>query len=126
MKDDELSLPLDAAQRLLLSRLGIVADEEFPVGGPVLLAPGDLVLLLTDGILETVSSGGEQFGVERVLELVRANRHKPACELIDSLRTAAIAFSDHATLLDDLTMVVVKMQGASDEGRYSRLIVSRS
>jgi PAS domain S-box-containing protein len=94
--------------------LGIVADEEFPVGGPVLLAPGDLVLLLTDGILETVSSGGEQFGVERVLELVRANRHKPAGELIDSLRTAAIAFSDHATLLDDLTIVVVKMQGAID------------
>jgi phosphoserine phosphatase RsbU/P len=92
--------------------LGIVADGEFAVGGPVLLAPGDLILLLTDGILETVSSGGEQFGIERVLELVRANRHKPAGEVIDSLRTAAIAFSDHATLLDDLTIVVVKMQGA--------------
>ena len=94
--------------------LGILADAEFPIGGPVLLAPGDLVLLLTDGVLETVSSEGEQFGVERVLEFVCANHHKPADKLIDSLRTAAIAFSDHATLLDDLTIVVVKIQGAID------------
>jgi phosphoserine phosphatase RsbU/P len=94
--------------------LGIQADAVFPVSVPILLAPGDLVLLLTDGVFETTSSGGEQFGVERILEFVRANRHKSACELVDSLCTAAIAFSDHATLLDDLTIVVVKMQGASD------------
>ena len=94
--------------------LGILADAKFPVGGPVLLAPGDLVLLLTDGVLETVSSSGEQFGVERVLGLVRTNRHKPASELIDLICTAAIAFSDYASLLDDLTIMVVKMQGATD------------
>lgn len=94
--------------------LGILPDAEFPVGGPVFLEPGDLVLLLTDGVLETISSGGEQFGVGRVLEFVRANRHKPAGELIEQLRTAAVAFSEHATLLDDLTIVVVKIQGAID------------
>jgi PAS domain S-box-containing protein len=92
--------------------LGILPDAEFPVGGPIFLEPGDLVLLLTDGILELTSLGGEQFGVARVLEFVRANRHKPASELIEQLRTAAIVFAEHTTLLDDLTIMAVKVQRA--------------
>ena len=48
------------------------ASEEFPAAAPVILAPGDIVVLLTDGIQEEMSPQGEPFGTDRMLEVVRA------------------------------------------------------
>ena len=42
--------------------LGIKQDAEFPAGEPVALKPGDMILLITDGILEARSPAGGYFG----------------------------------------------------------------
>jgi sigma-B regulation protein RsbU (phosphoserine phosphatase) len=90
--------------------LGVVADEDFPSGGPIALEPGDLVLLLTDGVLEARSPEGAQFGVERTLDVVRAARYKSAAEIIEGLREAVCRFAWQSKLPDDLTALVVKVE----------------
>ena len=58
--------------------LGIMNYVDFPVPDPIVLNPGELLVLVTDGILEAESPEGELFGDERLLEVVRAVRSQPA------------------------------------------------
>jgi PAS domain S-box-containing protein len=90
--------------------LGLDSETPFVAQGPVPLARGDLLLLMTDGIAETRSPQEEQFGTRRVLDLVGANRARSAHDLIVVLREAATGHSKRIELLDDLTAVVVKFQ----------------
>ncbi|MBC8870804.1 MAG: SpoIIE family protein phosphatase [Planctomycetes bacterium] len=106
---------LDGAGRLRTSLtstgypLGIVAKAEFPAGDPTQLAPGDTVLLLTDGLLEAMSSDGDSFGTERTLDVFSANRTKPAAEIIRSIYQAVQEFTGGTLLVDDVTLVVIKV-----------------
>jgi PAS domain S-box-containing protein len=90
--------------------LGMMPRAEFPVVGPVLLDPGDTVLLLTDGVLEAESPNGEDFGIQRALETVRSNCHRTAREIVESLCRAAFEFSQTEHPSDDVTVVVIKSQ----------------
>jgi serine phosphatase RsbU (regulator of sigma subunit) len=72
------------------------------------LEPGDLLLASTDGITETLSGEGEQYGLRRLVDHVRRNRELPAGELARSLITAVEQFSDGSPATDDRTVVVVK------------------
>lgn len=92
--------------------MGLDAEARFPASAPVSLAPGDLLVLMTDGIAETLSPEDHQFGVARALELVSARRALPAGELIAALRGATTDFARGAEQLDDLTAVVLKIEGA--------------
>ncbi len=91
--------------------LGIDRDEERLVPGRIALEKGDLLLLLTDGILEAHAKSGEEFGEDRVLELVRREIAKPAAEIIRALLDAAQRFADpESPRQDDMTAVVVKVE----------------
>jgi serine phosphatase RsbU (regulator of sigma subunit) len=89
--------------------LGITADNTFVTGGPVALEPGDLLLLLTDGILEAQGGDSVQFGTERTLEIVRSHRDRTAAEIIRVLYDAVVEFSEQHKIADDLTAVIVKV-----------------
>ena len=65
--------------------LGLDPAGAFPIGLAVRLEPGDLLLLLSDGIIEATSGAGPQFGIERALEVVRAHRHEPAGDIVAAL-----------------------------------------
>jgi PAS domain S-box-containing protein len=91
--------------------LGILPQLAFPPAQTVALAPGDLLLLLTDGVLEARAADGEFFGLERTLQIVRANRDRPACEILDIVHQEVRRFSKNHKILDDVTAVVVKVQG---------------
>jgi sigma-B regulation protein RsbU (phosphoserine phosphatase) len=89
--------------------LGIQPDTEYPAAAVVQLEPGDLVLLLTDGIDEAVSPQEELFGVERTLEVVRTRRDRSAQEVVDGLYQKVRQFAENAAQLDDATAVVIKV-----------------
>jgi PAS domain S-box-containing protein len=89
--------------------IAITPDAEFPVGAPIDLHKGDVVVLLTDGFVETRSCAGEYFKTERMLDVVRANRSRAASEIIESLYQAVQDFSGFEALDDDLTAVVIKV-----------------
>jgi phosphoserine phosphatase len=74
----------------------------------VFLAPGDILVLLTDGFYEWARADGEQFGLERVCDVVRSCRDRGANEIIERLHEAVVAFGAGTPQDDDLTAVIVK------------------
>lgn len=93
--------------------LGVLASAEFPSGSRIALQPGDVVLLLTDGILEARSPDDVLFGLERTLEIVRANRDRTARQIIETLYKAVRDFAGDGKLVDDVTLVVIKALSAA-------------
>ena len=88
--------------------LGILPEADFPCGDSLSLAPGDLVLLFTDGLVEARCALGRPFGEERVLEFVARHRDLPAEEIVAGLIQAVQAFIGAEKILDDITLVVIK------------------
>jgi sigma-B regulation protein RsbU (phosphoserine phosphatase) len=95
--------------------LGILRETEFAESDPVLLKPGDLVLMFTDGIQEVHSPQGAIFGTDRALEVVRQNQDKAACEIIERLYRATYDFSGGKAPTDDVTAMVIKVEPAPQE-----------
>jgi sigma-B regulation protein RsbU (phosphoserine phosphatase) len=75
--------------------------------------PGDLLVLLTDGILESRPHDGDFFGVERALALVREHRQEPARLILEKLFEGVRAFLRGEPHQDDLTAVICKIDPAS-------------
>jgi len=97
--------------------LGIEENNRIQCTAPIRLQPGEIVLLMTDGLWETRSPDKALFGVERVIERVRALREQPASAIVDALRDDALRFAQHKPQQDDITIVVIK---AVKESRQSR------
>ena len=89
--------------------LGMQPDTEYKPSQEYRLAPGDLVVLLTDGIEETVSTDDTLFGIDRTFEVIRANQNRSAQEVVNALYQASREFSNHAPQLDDITAIVIKV-----------------
>ena len=73
------------------------------------LEPGDLFVFFSDGISETFSESGEEFGSGRVIDVARENADRPAREIVTAIFAAMQAFRGDAPQTDDQTVVVVKM-----------------
>jgi PAS domain S-box-containing protein len=90
--------------------LGVDPGGDFPTGRPVALDPGDVIVLLSDGIIEAPSGAGQLFGMDRAIEAVRAHRQESPGEIIDALLTQVREWS-RTTQEDDMTVVVIKVVG---------------
>jgi serine phosphatase RsbU (regulator of sigma subunit) len=91
--------------------LGVDEATKVPTLPPIRLLPGDLLLLLTDGVFEAESAGRERFGIDRAIEVIQANRERPAKEIIAALRCDLDGFCQNQPIQDDVTVVVVKFAG---------------
>ncbi|QXD15476.1 SpoIIE family protein phosphatase [Rhodocaloribacter litoris] len=79
--------------------------------GTVTLAPGDVLVLFTDGVTEAMSPGGEEYGEERLEAVLKAHRRASAPALLDAVLADVRRFTGEASALsDDLTMIVVKAE----------------
>jgi sigma-B regulation protein RsbU (phosphoserine phosphatase) len=72
------------------------------------LAPGDLLVLLSDGVFEYFDAGGEAFGEARVEAVLREHCGESTAVLSERLLAAVRAFARGAPQQDDVTMVLVK------------------
>ncbi|MDD4889975.1 MAG: SpoIIE family protein phosphatase [Phycisphaerae bacterium] len=88
--------------------MGIAPELPMPAGATVELAPGDQFLVLTDGFFEFADSHGEQFGMDRVEQWLRASRSIPAHLAIQQLQEQVFAFAGSAPQKDDLTAVLIR------------------
>ncbi|TAK50397.1 MAG: GAF domain-containing protein [Betaproteobacteria bacterium] len=70
--------------------------------------PGDILVLLSDGIYEYHDGQQAQFGEQRVEDLIRAHHQKPMAELSALLLQAVQEFARGAPQEDDMTVVLVK------------------
>ncbi len=91
-------------------------------GGPVLgvlsmapyseqsanLAPGDLLVLYSDGVTEANNPNYDEFGEERFVRVLSENRTRPAREIVDAVTAALKEFTAGAPQADDITLLVAK------------------
>jgi phosphoserine phosphatase RsbU/P len=107
---------LDAEGRLRLTLprtaipLGLRSDTRYASSAPIQLEPGDLLLIVTDGTVESMSPTNEIFGEERLLDVARRNRHRPAREIVESLYHAVRDFAQHTAQIDDVTAIVIRVK----------------
>jgi sigma-B regulation protein RsbU (phosphoserine phosphatase) len=79
-------------------------EEAFTV-----LAPGDMLILYTDGVTEAMNSEGEEFGVPRLVDLAVTARGRSAAKIAAAVERAVRNFSKRKIPGDDLTLVVLKV-----------------
>ncbi|GDY21783.1 hypothetical protein LBMAG56_31300 [Verrucomicrobiota bacterium] len=89
--------------------LGVRSHSVYATSSELPLLPGDLLLLMTDGIEEAMSPTEEFFGTERASAVVRGHRNEPAAAIVAALAAAVGDFSRTTVQLDDLTAIVVKV-----------------
>ncbi|HMK38198.1 MAG TPA: PP2C family protein-serine/threonine phosphatase, partial [Bacteroidota bacterium] len=70
--------------------------------------PGDVMLFVTDGVIEAHSRGGELFGEERLMEVLSGRAAGSAAAIRDAVIRELAAFSEGADQHDDETIVVIK------------------
>jgi serine phosphatase RsbU (regulator of sigma subunit) len=76
------------------------------------LGPGDLFLLYTDGITETMDAAGDFFGEARLGSLMQTHAHLPFEELRDKILFEVRAFAGATAQQDDMTMLLLKVDEA--------------
>jgi sigma-B regulation protein RsbU (phosphoserine phosphatase) len=74
----------------------------------LLMEPGDVLVLYTDGVTEASSSVGVEFGRDRLVQAVRDHYEQPAREMIASLQMAVLEWTDHIGATDDVTFFIIK------------------
>ena len=85
--------------------LGYRSDCEYH-NAELQLAPGDCVVLYTDGLTE--AGEPEEFGVERLIELFRSNRGTPASEMLPRVLASVAEHCSH-NFHDDATCLVISV-----------------
>lgn len=82
------------------------------------LAPGDGLVIITDGVREAQNAGGDFFGNERTHEVLLGWRaDQPAAAATGALVTAVRAFEAGNPASDDLTVLVLRYRGAADRAK---------
>ncbi len=102
-----------AAQPLLEGGplLGVLDDPQFQQGCAV-LAPGDLLLLYTDGVSEALNPQNQTFGDRRVWDWASCRAGAAPSELVSGLVQAVAAFSAGRPNPDDLAVLAVRYTGS--------------
>jgi len=88
--------------------LGLMAQPVEPPHGEIELRPGDILALVTDGILEQENEAGEPFGVERVEALIADHRGASMVALAERLVAASREFAGAAKQDDDVTILLLR------------------
>ena len=84
----------------LFEEFNCVADERN-------LSPGDTLVLYTDGVTESFNDEGEEFGQDRLIKTLDANRQLPSHGLLGSVIQEIRRFGSPEQQ-DDITLVVAR------------------
>jgi sigma-B regulation protein RsbU (phosphoserine phosphatase) len=85
-----------------------IATYEFET---VVLEPGDLVIVCSDGVTEARNRGGDEFGRERLVDAVQGRHGAKPEAVLEHLIGAVKQFSEGAAQADDVTALVLRYRG---------------
>lgn len=89
--------------------IGLVPDiSAFVATQRVDFGPGDVLLLITDGITEAENSESEQYGMERLCNCLQKRLSLDAALIQEGIVADVIQFIDNHVIFDDITLLVVK------------------
>jgi serine phosphatase RsbU (regulator of sigma subunit) len=72
------------------------------------VAPGDLLILYSDGLVEAASAAGAEYGEDRLAELLRRHSGQTPAEIREAILESLKAFSPAGPAQDDLTFVLLR------------------
>jgi sigma-B regulation protein RsbU (phosphoserine phosphatase) len=110
--------PGSGAFEILLGRgipLGVEPEWTYTESRRPWLAPGQILLLYTDGIHEAVNADNIMYGRERIQDVVAMNANSTASGVIDALLADLREFKGGLPLEDDVTLVVIKAKGSDQQ-----------
>ena len=87
--------------------LGIDASARFTCGAAT-MAPRDLLVIFTDGLIEAVNDADQEFGESRLLDVLKSNAAGGAQTTLKNLLSAVDAFVGHSRQHDDITCLLLR------------------
>lgn len=87
--------------------IGVVEQIEPPLE-QILVAPGEALMLYTDGLVDALDATGAEFGMDRLTESLRGAAHSTAHEIAQAVMSAVRAHAGGELPFDDQTLVVIK------------------
>lgn len=102
--------------------LGLFPNVRFSRHPSITLCPSQLLVLLTDGITESVSPDGQEWGASSALHYLATHTDRSAKKLVEGLYQEALRFSCNEPQKDDITSVVVKVKPMSGEIRLPSIM----
>jgi serine phosphatase RsbU (regulator of sigma subunit) len=93
--------------------LGILRDDNFKdylEESTINYLPGDIMLLYTDGITEAKNFKKEEYGYDRLKNMLEQNTHLPLEQLKETIIKDLFSFSSEQDLNDDYTIVILKFK----------------
>jgi serine phosphatase RsbU (regulator of sigma subunit) len=87
--------------------LGIMDFAEYEVG-QIVMKPGDVLVIYSDGVSEANNLAEEEFGMDRLIEVIKSNITRSASAIRDKVESALSEFTGTAAPNDDITLVIVK------------------
>lgn len=88
--------------------LGCMDDLEVSLRTPLRMEPGDVFVVLSDGVVDAAGASGERFGTGRVIDVLLRHRQGRAAEMMSALRDALAHFTHGVPADDDRTAVIIK------------------
>jgi sigma-B regulation protein RsbU (phosphoserine phosphatase) len=104
--------------RMHVPPIGVFPDEEFSTTlteETIELAVGDMMLQYTDGVVESMDSGGEMFGYDRLYELFKVHAPDGSDAVIESLIRGEADFRRGEAVRDDQSTIAVRRTVAAEE-----------
>jgi len=87
--------------------LGVLEDTHYEER-PLAVGSGDVLILYTDGVSEALNETSEEFGADRIEQIVRANAGHTARELMQDIVAAVLDWTGEKGPGDDLTLLVMR------------------
>jgi len=87
--------------------LGLMGFAEYETGHAKLNS-GDVLFIYSDGVSEANNLNEDEFGMDRLTEVIRANVSRSASAIRDKVESALSDFTGTAAPNDDITLVIVK------------------
>ncbi len=100
---------------LLLGVLGLATYTDDCVS----LAPGDVLVIYTDGVIDALDESENSFDLARLQDVVRTQRSATAAQIADAIKMAVREFVGSTPQFDDLTFIVVKRLPVEHPGAVS-------
>ena len=90
--------------------LGVSGKWQYEMNERPGIAPGQIIVLSTDGVWEAHNPDGEIFGKKRLITIIRQHAGQNAEEIIEAVITAVNQFQDASGAEDDITLIIIKKE----------------
>jgi phosphoserine phosphatase RsbU/P len=88
--------------------MGIIPGMSPSAPEPIVMEPGDIICLVSDGVFEQEGPGGRRFGLRRIESILTRGKRLPLEELITLLRDGVRDYACELPQADDMTIVLLR------------------